>query len=136
MIYQGKEIVKSPKQKEESEEIMENDSDKLFLLSLLQNFRMTPASRKPSVKIAIINAISNGLYSPSLPPFVLSSHYAPSIPYNAHQPEYMYSTYAKINNVITPFINIPWGSISPNSNSQSSSSACYFKLNFVNFFVT
>lgn len=71
---------------------MENDSDKLFLLSLLQNFRMTPASRKPSVKIAIINAISNGLYSPSLSPLVLSSHYAPSIPYNAHQPEYMYST--------------------------------------------
>lgn len=59
-------MIESLKQKQKSEEIMKNDSDRFFLLSLLQNFRMIPASRKSSVKIAIINAISNGLYSPSV----------------------------------------------------------------------
>ncbi|XP_076653158.1 uncharacterized protein LOC143359241 [Halictus rubicundus] len=66
-----------------------NDPDRLFLLSLLHDFKMIPNSRKANVKIAIINAIANGLYMqhpphpPHTPPCATSTT---NSPYNGVYP--------------------------------------------------
>jgi hypothetical protein len=63
-------LAKSPKWRQEKEESLENDPDRLILLSLLEDFKMFPINKKAAVKTAIIKAIDDGrIEHPYRPPY-------------------------------------------------------------------
>jgi hypothetical protein len=72
-------LAKSLKWKQEKEEILEQDADRLFLLSLLEDFKKVPINQKAAVKIAIIQAIEDGrIEHPCNPPYEPANHPPPA----------------------------------------------------------
>jgi hypothetical protein len=63
-------LAESLKRKQELDLLMTTDPDRLFLLSLLEDFKQIPHERKADVKISIINAIRNAslVQRPAPPP--------------------------------------------------------------------
>jgi hypothetical protein len=53
-------LAKSLKWRQEKEESLDKDPDRLFLSSLLEDFKKVPINKKATVKIAIIKAIDDG----------------------------------------------------------------------------
>jgi hypothetical protein len=63
-------LAKSLKWRQEKDDSLEKDPDRLFLLSLLEDFKKVPINKKAAVKIAIIKAIDDGtIEHPYRPPF-------------------------------------------------------------------
>ncbi|XP_033327287.1 uncharacterized protein LOC117220929 [Megalopta genalis] len=118
-------LAKNLKCMQENGEVVGNDPDRLFLLSLLHDFKMIPNSRKANVKIAMINAIANGLYAQQPPHLSHTppSHYPPNIPCNGMQP--IHSAISPIPSHLNPnhprtVISSPTSNAAPNTSSPFS----------------
>lgn len=107
-------LARSLKTKAEKEESEQNDPDRLFLLSLLQDFHQIDSSKKNLVKIQILNAISAALHSPpsSAPESVVLQ---PSIPHTV--PSQFNSIRSPVNSTHSGSTDSPHPSTSSTFNS-------------------